>query len=285
MNRNFNEWLDTFIESIYTYDYFVNFNKVYENVSKVEMQLNLLNYMVGKPNIEEIFDEIINQYPECLKCIPLLLAVRNNELKIKDNNEVLTYDFKNNTNDIQEYKYFMKKTGLFELISKHCINNLVDYSLGIEVGLDSNGRKNRGGHLMENLVESFLIKSGLEKNVSYFKEMYISEIESKWNINLNPISNNGKTKKRFDFVIKTKNKIYAIEANFYAGSGSKLNETSRSYKTIALESKQVDNFEFMWITDGIGWKNAKNNLRETFEVMEYIYNINDLKNGAIERLD
>lgn len=285
MNRNFNEWLDTFIESIYTYDYFVNFNKVYENVSKIEMQLNLLNYMVGKPNVEEVFDEIISQYPECLKCIPLLLAVRNNELKIKDNNKVLTYDFKNYTNDLQKYKHFMKKTGLFELISKHCINNLVDYALGIEVGLDSNGRKNRSGHLMEDLVESLFIKSGLKKNISYFKEMYISEIETKWNINLNAISNNGKTKKRFDFVIKTKNKIYAIEANFYAGSGSKLNETSRSYKTIALESRQVDNFEFMWITDGVGWKNAKNNLRETFEVMEHIYNINDLKNGIIERLD
>lgn len=284
MERDFDKWFETFIESISSYDYYINFKKVYENVSDIEIKLNLLNYMVGKPNIEEVFVEIIKKYPECLECIPILLAVRNKEIKIFENEEVIEYNFDKKDENIEKFKYFMKRSGLFNLISKHCINNLVDYVLGVEVGLDSNGRKNRGGHLMEDLVEGYLIKSGLKKDVTYFKEMKISKIEEKWDLDLSAISNKGKTEKRFDFVIKGENKIYGIETNFYFNNGSKLNETARSYKTIALESNEIEKFEFVWITDGYGWKGAKNNLIETYEIMEHLYNINDLKNGIIERL-
>ena len=271
-------------DSISSYDYYINFKKVYENISDIEIKLNLLNYMVGKPNIEEVFVEIIKKYPECLECIPILLAVRNKEIKIFENEEVIEYNFDKKDENIEKFKYFMKRSGLFNLISKHCINNLVDYVLGVEVGLDSNGRKNRGGHLMEDLVEGYLIKSGLKKDVTYFKEMKISKIEGKWDLDLSAISNKGKTEKRFDFVIKGENKVYGIETNFYFNNGSKLNETARSYKTIALESNEIEKFEFVWITDGYGWKGAKNNLIETYEIMEHLYNINDLKNGIIERL-
>jgi hypothetical protein len=284
MERDFDKWFETFIESISSYDYYINFKKVYENISDIEIKLNLLNYMVGKPNIEEVFVEIIKKYPECLECIPILLAVRNKEIKIFENEEVIEYNFDRKDENIEKFKYFMKRSGLFNLISKHCINNLVDYVLGVEVGLDSNGRKNRGGHLMEDLVEGYLIKSGLKKDVTYFKEMKISKIEEKWDLDLSAISNKGKTEKRFDFVIKGENKVYGIETNFYFNNGSKLNETARSYKTIALESNEIEKFEFVWITDGYGWKGAKNNLIETYEIMEHLYNINDLKNGIIERL-
>lgn len=284
MERDFDKWFETFIESISSYDYYINFKKVYENISDIEIKLNLLNYMVGKPNIEEVFVEIIKKYPECLECIPILLAVRNKEIKIFENEEVIEYNFDRKDENIEKFKYFMKRSGLFNLISKHCINNLVDYVLGVEVGLDSNGRKNRGGHLMEDLVEGYLIKSGLKKDVTYFKEMKISKIEEKWGLDLSAISNKGKTEKRFDFVIKGENKVYGIETNFYFNNGSKLNETARSYKTIALESNEIEKFEFVWITDGYGWKGAKNNLIETYEIMEHLYNINDLKNGIIERL-
>lgn len=284
MERDFDKWFETFIESISSYDYYINFKKVYENVSDIEIKLNLLNYMVGKSNIEEVFVEIIKKYPECLECIPILLAVRNKEIKIFENEEVIEYNFDRKDENIEKFKYFMKRSGLFNLISKHCINNLVDYVLGVEVGLDSNGRKNRGGHLMEDLVEGYLIKSGLKKDVTYFKEMKISKIEEKWDLDLSAISNKGKTEKRFDFVIKGENKVYGIETNFYFNNGSKLNETARSYKTIALESNEIEKFEFVWITDGYGWKGAKNNLIETYEIMEHLYNINDLKNGIIERL-
>ena len=175
----------------------------------------------------------------------------------------------------------MGKTGLFSLISDHLINNLVDYVTGVEVGLDSNGRKNRGGHLMENLVESFIQKAGFLKDESYFKEMYIHQITDKWDIDLSAISNQGKMEKRFDFVVKTPTMIYGIETNFYGSGGSKLNETARSYKTLALETDTIDGFTFVWFTDGKGWTSARHNLEETFDGMEHVYNINDMENGII----
>lgn len=183
----------------------------------------------------------------------------------------------------EQYKVFMRKTGLFDLIANHIISNLVDYVTGVETGLDSNGRKNRGGHLMENLVEGYIQKAGYVKGKDYFKEMNLSEIEKKWNIDLSAISNQGKAEKRFDFVIKTDNDIYGIETNFYGGGGSKLNETARSYKTLALETNTIDGFKFAWFTDGRGWNSARNNLEETFDVMDDIYNINDLESGIIGR--
>jgi type II restriction enzyme len=178
----------------------------------------------------------------------------------------------------------MREIGLFDLLENHIISNLVDYVTGVEVGLDSNGRKNRGGHLMENLVESYIVKTGFTKDVDYFKEMYIHEITQKWGIDLSAISNQGKTEKRFDFVIKTNNMIYGIETNFYASSGSKLNETARSYKQIAQEVNTIDGFTFVWFTDGVGWHSAKHNLEETFDTMEHLYCIYDLEHGIIKNI-
>lgn len=134
---------------------------------------------------------------------------------------------------------------------------------------------------MENLVESYLIASGVKE---YYKEMYISEIQRKWNVDLSAISNTGKSEKRFDFVVKTDSMIYAIETNFYASSGSKLNETARSYKMLSQEADTVDGFTFVWFTDGIGWRAAKNNLEETFDVMEHIYSIDDMENGIMKKI-
>lgn len=178
----------------------------------------------------------------------------------------------------------MRKTGLFELMSKHLVNNLVDYVTGVETGLDSNGRKNRGGHLMEDLVERFIEKAGFVKNRSYFKEMYIHQISQKWGIDLSAISNQGKMEKRFDFVVRTDSMVYGIETNFYGSGGSKLNETARSYKTLAMETDTIDGFTFVWFTDGRGWTSARHNLEETFDVMEHIYNIRDLENGIMSEV-
>lgn len=170
------------------------------------------------------------------------------------------------------------------MLKNHIINNLVDYVTGVETGLDSNGRKNRGGHIMENLVESFICKTGFVKDKTYFKEMYIHQILNKWNVNLSSISNKGKMEKRFDFVVKTENMIYGIETNFYRSGGSKLNETARSYKTLAIETKNIDGFTFVWFTDGNGWISAKNNLEETFDIMEHIYSIKDMENGIMNEV-
>lgn len=289
-NRDFNIWLSGFRDSIADYGYYIDFEKVYRNVDLIKVELNILNSLIGSKNIEADFERLMRKYPEVLKCIPLLLAVRANEIYCQDENggHLFQFDFgkypPNSHAHYARYKYFMRETGLFDLLEKHIVNNLVDYATGVETGLDSNGRKNRGGHLMEDLVESFIQKAGFTKDVNYFKEMYIHQITDKWNIDLSAISNQGKMEKRFDFVIKTSNMIYSIETNFYGSGGSKLNETARSYKTLAWETETIDGFTFVWFTDGKGWTNARNNLEETFDVMEHIYNIKDLEDGIINKI-
>ena len=282
--RNFSEWLGSFRESIATFDYYVDFNKVYQNVENIKIELNILNSLIGSKNIKNDFNKIIKDYPKTVKCIPILLAVRANEIYASDNQSSFLYDFNDFNLQASQYEEFMSKSGLFDLLENHLVSNLVDYVTGVETGLDSNGRKNRGGHLMENLVEFHIQKAGFEKDKNYYKEMYIHEISNKWNIELSAISNKGKMEKRFDFVIKTDKQIYVIETNFYTGGGSKLNETARSYKTLAQEIDTINGVTFVWFTDGKGWISARNNLEETFDVMEHIYNINDMENGIIKEI-
>lgn len=282
--RDFDTWLASFRPSIADYYYYVDFDKVINNVDTIKVSLNILNSLIGSNNIEEEFKSILIRYPETLRCIPILLAKRELDIMAMDEDGPVHFHFDKPNCTNEEYAKFMRKTGLFDLMENHIVLNLVDYVTGIETGLDSNGRKNRGGHLMENLVESFLRKAGLVKGENYFKEMYIREIEAKWDMDLSLISNNGGTEKRFDFVVKGENTIYGIETNFYSSSGSKLNETARSYKTITMETKDLDYFKFIWFTDGYGWFSAKNNLKETFDVLKHLYNITDLENGIISKV-
>ena len=283
MTRKFDEWLKEFKFSISGYKYYIDFEKVYRNVESIKIELNILNSLIGSKQIEKDFQNIIEKYPETLKCIPILLAVRQMEIYAQDENGEFTYNFKNKNYSNEQYKIFMRETGLFELLEKHIVNNLVDYCLGVETGLDSNGRKNRGGHQMEDLVEAYIKKSGVKE---YYKEMYLTDIEKKWNVDLAAISGNGTSTKRFDFVVKTENMIYVIETNFYGGNGggSKLNETARSYKMISQETDTIDGVTFVWFTDGTAWRSARRNLEETFNVMEHIYNINDMENGIMNEI-
>lgn len=283
MTRTFTSWIDSFKDTIADYKYFIDFDKVHHNIGAIKVELNILNSLIGSQKIEEDFDHLVSDYPSVLKCIPLLLAVRSSEICVYDSGKKFLYDFTNGAAAC-DYKIFMRETGLFDLIANHVISSLVDYATGVETGLDSNGRKNRGGHLMENLVEGFLMEAGLKRDIDYFKEMYASEIKSRWGLDMSALSNGGRADKRFDFVVKTSSVVYGIETNFYTAGGSKLNETSRSYKQLALEAKEVKGFEFVWFTDGKGWKSARHNLEETFDVMEHLYNINDLENGIAKEI-
>ena len=152
-NRNFDEWLSKFRPSISSYDYYIDFEKVIKNVDEIKVELNILNSLIGSKNIEDEFEKVVTRYPETLKCIPLLLAVMSNEIYAQDEDGAFLYNFKTMNYEVEQYKVFMSKTGLFDMIANHLVNNLVDYALGIETGLDSNGRKNRGGHQMEDLKD------------------------------------------------------------------------------------------------------------------------------------
>ena len=285
MKRDFAEWLLTFTDSIANYKYYIDFETIYKNAEIYKIELNMMNSLIGSENIEQDFENLIHKYPKVLKCVPILLAVRQTEIIVLDDEgNKFEYNFKNMNYNVEQYTIFMRETGLFDLLEKHLINNLYDYVLGVECGLNSNARKNRGGHLMEDLVEKFIQRAGFEKDKTYFKEMYLQDIERRWKLDMSFISNKNQATKRFDFVIKTDRCIYGIETNFYASGGSKLNETARSYKMIAEEAERVVGFEFVWFTDGMGWISARNNLRETFDNMEHIYNIADMKNGIMKEI-
>lgn len=279
-NRTFAAWLSTFRQSINGYGYYTDFEKVYENAERLKVEINILNSLVGSKDVEADFEAIIAKYPECIKVIPILLAVRENEIYCQDENGAVNYRFDRQAQTVEQYKYFMRHTGLFDMLQNHIISNLYDYVTGVEVGLGSNGRKNRGGHQMEDLVESYLKKARVE----YYKEMYLTEIESKWKLDLSAISAEGTSTKRWDFVVKSPSCVYVIETNFYTSGGSKLNETARSYKMIAEEAKAVSGFKFVWITDGGGWTSARRNLEETFNVLDDLYNIADMENNVFSAL-
>lgn len=278
--RIFSQWLSTFRQSINGYGYYTDFEKVYKNAERLKIEINILNSLVGSKNIEADFEMIMERYPECIKAVPILLAVRENEIYCQDENGAVNYKFDRQAQSIEQYKYFMRHTGLFDMLQKHIISNLYDYVTGVEVGLGSNGRKNRGGHQMEDLVEGYLKKA----HVEYYKEMYLTDIEQKWRINLSAISAEGTSTKRWDFVVKTPAGVYVIETNFYTSGGSKLNETARSYKMIAEEAKTIQGFKFIWITDGGGWTSARRNLEETFNVLSDLYNIADMENDVFNSL-
>jgi type II restriction enzyme len=281
--RNFNQWFSTFIKNIYTYKYYIDFQTVYNNAKEYECEFNLLNTLVGKKNQEEEFKSLINKYPDVLKCIPSLLAMREMEISATDDKGYICYDFNKPNVSINQYCYFMRETGLFELLSSHLINSVPDYIIGIETGMNTNARKNRGGDLMEDLVEKYIRSLGFTKDVDYFKEMRTDDCERRFGIDFSSMTNNNKAVKRFDFVVKHHGVVFGIETNCYGSSGSKLNEVARSYKELFSESQMVNGFEFIWITDGEGWIAARPNLQETFDAFDNVYNIHDMKSGFLDK--
>lgn len=284
IKKDFNNWLGTMKDSIATWSYYTNFKKTYRNVDKIKPELDILNTLVRTQNIEEEFKKIVKKHPSVLKAIPILLAIRQQKISILDIDEHYIFDFQNMNYSIDDYCLFMRKTELFDLLQNHIFGNLYDYVLGIEVGMDTNGRKNRTGDVMEDIVESYLIKTGLIKNETYFKEMTAKEIEKKFNLDLSSIGDN-KTNKRFDFVFVGPDGVFfGCECNFYSGGGSKLSETARSYKKLGDEIQNIEGFKFIWITDGKGWDSAKHNLEETYDSLELVFNIQDLENKNIDIL-
>ena len=281
-DRDFSKWFETFRASINSYNYYADFEKIYRNAERFRTEIFILNSIRGSKNIEQDFEKILNEYPKCIRVVPILLAVRNFEIYCQDENGAVNYDFKNlanSANSIEQYKYFMRKTGLFDLLECRLLN-LYDYVKGVETGLDFNERKNRGVYQMENLVELYLEKSGAE----YYKDIYLSDIEREWEIDLSDISAQVTPIKRWNFAVKTLDKIFIIETNFFTDGGSKLNEIARSYKLIAEKAKSIKGFEFVWITDGKGWRSARHNLEETFKVLENLYNVSDMENGIFNEL-
>ena len=263
MKEQFKTFLLQLSETNATLDYFVDFKKVKGNVRKIALKLNQLNYLIGKDNLEEAINDLYEENPKVFEVLDILIAVRNKNAKTLDNTGkiALLESYFTSPKGILEY---ICETGLAEVFKNKEISNLVDYVFGIEVGLDTNARKNRGGDNMSKAVSLLF-----DREEIYYKK----EVNSTLFLDIESL---GVDVKRFDFVIKTKEKTYLIETNFYNTGGSKLNEVARAYSEVAPKINQYKNYEFVWITDGQGWLSAKNKLEEAYNIIPSVYNLTTL---------
>jgi len=266
MGKNFDEFLSQLQETNQTLDFFCDFEKITNNVDNIKLSLCMLNSLIGTKDLRKSVETIWFRDKTAFGIMDILIAVRSEGKKkiIDSKGQCVVLDrLFDSVDGVIEY---LENTGLANIFKEGKIKDLVDYVFGIETGLDSNARKNRSGHVMEGRVAQILNEAG----ISYRQEVYSNE----WNAITEVL---GDDKKRFDFVIETSNKTYLIEVNFYSDGGSKLNEVARSYSEIAPKINSVSGFEFIWITDGIGWKKAKNKLQEAFNFIPKIYNLTNIQ--------
>lgn len=259
--EEFEIFLSQLLETNATLDFYTDFVKCGNNVGKIAIKLNQLNYLIGKDDINAAVHELWEENPKVFSVLDILIAVREKDKKVVLDNGVVKelYSYFNNVDDVIT---FIRGTGLETLFKNKSVTNLVDYVFGIEVGLDSNSRKNRSGHIMENTVSKILDRHG----IAYRKEVYYDEFEAIHNAL-------GEDKKRFDFVVTKNGTTYLIEVNFYNGGGSKPNEVARAYTELAPKINACNGYEFVWITDGKGWLSAKTKLEEAFYAIPSVYNL------------
>ncbi|MGM9691017.1 MAG: type II restriction endonuclease [Bacteroidaceae bacterium] len=262
----FKTFMSQLSETNATLSYWTDFAKVKDNVASIEIKLNTLNYLLGKQDLRAAVTELWNNDKRVFDVLQILIACRKRDKKkvINANAEFVLLESYLTTLD--GVMGFIEGTGLSKIFKDKNVKNLIDYVFGVEVGLDSNARKNRSGDAMEDTVELIIKGSGLK----YRKEVYSSE----WPAITEAL---GTDKKRFDFVIEAKSKTYLAEVNFYSGGGSKLNETARSFTELAPKVNGVEGFEFLWVTDGKGWESAKNKLQEAYYTIPSVYNLTTLK--------
>ena len=264
MNKDFALFMSQLKETNQTLDFFCDFGKISANVADVEMSLNTLNYLIGREDLSKGVKDIWQRDPRVFEVLGILIAVRDEGKKpVVDGNGnvVLLKSYFESAEKVEE---FLCGTGLAEVFQSRRIKNLVDYVFGIETGLDTNARKNRSGHIMEGTVARILN----ENDIAFRQEVYSSEFPE--------LSILGTDEKRFDFFIETTRKKYLIEVNFYSGGGSKLNEVARAYTELAPKVNSLTGFEFVWITDGIGWKSARNKLEEAYNTIPSVYNLTNI---------
>jgi len=284
MNKTFTELANSFKSSIKTWDYFVNWDKVSANAADLEISLNKLNYLLGKENLKDEFTKLYESNPDIVKALPVLLAVRENKLEIFDKatKDSEFFDFANGEDSAEKYFEFLEKSGLARLFQKDGIKNLVDYVMGVEVGLDSNGRKNRGGTLMEEIVESYIKDFSEKHGFEYLAQARSTDIKDKWGHEVKV----DKSERSFDFAIYNpqSKKLKLFETNFYNGGGSKLKAVCGEFRSLYDELTNQD-IDSVWITDGLGWETTKRPLEETFNHNNgQVFNLNMLEDNVLEKL-
>lgn len=259
--EDFEVFMSQLKETNATLGFYCDFKKINSNVEAIAIKLNQLNYLIGQEDLDAAIRRLWEENPKVFSVLDILIAVRtadNKKAILEDGRVELISRMFENVDGVIEY---IHGTGLDDVLQKKQIKNLVDYVFGVETGLDTNARKNRSGHLMENQIATLFQKAG----IPYRQEVYSTEYPE--------LSVLGEDKKRFDFVIETNTNKYLIEVNFYSGGGSKLNEVARAYSELSPKINALEGFNFVWITDGVGWTAARNKLEEAFYTIPNIFNL------------
>jgi hypothetical protein len=270
-------FLNSITKSIKDWNYYVDWEKVNKNKSFYEIYLNHLNFLIGKKDFDAEFIKLFNYDKNIVKILPILIATRDSSIEIfrnvEKNNQI--FEFEKITDDPKLYLNFINNSGIKNIFLNYNIKNLVDYVFGIEVGLDSNARKNRSGNLMENLIESYLLDLKNKGYIDYTNQANSKKIKEKFNININE-------NRIFDFVILNKKNqlFYFIEVNYFNGQGTKIKAVCDEFINLNFRLQKL-NYKFVWITDGEGWHSSKSSLKRVFKQNLDILNIKQLNDGLL----
>lgn len=265
-SEQFETFMSQLRETNATLDFYCDFPKIAKNVAEIEISLNTLNYLIGKDDLRAAVEALWNRDPRVFDVMDILIATRQKDNKKYIDNDGAMYSIHSLFESVDGVMKFLEGTGLEKVLKNKEVKDLVDYVFGVETGLDTNARKNRSGDITETLVARIFDNAGIT---------YSEQVSSKEFPAISAVL--GVDQKVFDFVITTNGMTYLIEVNFYSGGGSKLNEVARSYTDVAPKVNGVSGFEFVWITDGIGWNSARNKLEEAFAAIPSIYNLTTIQ--------
>ncbi len=278
--------MNNLVESITYWDYFVNWYKAQSSVRKWEVGLNTLNYLVGKADPEAELRFLLGEQPHLAALIPVLVASRYDKFTILTDHRNFTYENfsfhpQNNLTaaEVDKVCRFAKETGLLEMFRNGSVKSVPDYVFGVEVGLGSNGRKNRSGTRMQEIVRGLLTAICTANKFDLLEQVKPKQIKTQWGFDLKI----NKANKIFDFVIKADDKLCLIETNYYGGGGSKLKATAGEY-TQLYEALKGQAYQFIWITDGVGWKSARNPLEDAFFRIDHILNLKMVTAGLLQAI-
>lgn len=293
LTKNPIDRLNTFLSTLSitnrTPEYYVNWEKVARETEKFELELHTLNYLIGKDNIREEALDLFTRQPQLLRAIPSLIASRDKVLDIlsMDEHDEMTFDHLNfstiDANRIADYVDFIDKAGLLEFLQCKANRSLVDYVYGVETGLDSNARKNRSGDTMEGILERHVASICQEQGLQFKAQATAPYMSQTWGIEV-PVD---KSERRFDVAVycPVRHKVWLIETNYYGGGGSKLKAVAGEFTELSqFVTSSADDVEFVWVTDGQGWKTAHLPLSEAFAHISNVFNLSMLKEGYLAEL-
>lgn len=228
---------------------------------------------MDETKIDKELLKVVKKYPKSIDVLLFMIALRTN--KAKDLNIYSPYEKDKNISILKQLKtnkdetlYFFETSGLKKIFIENKIGNLYGYLIGVTIGLDTNGRKNRTGKLMESVCEAYIKEFCIKYGYNYHTQVSIS------NLNIN---------KKFDFIINTGNRLIAIEVNNYNTSGSKIKSVSEEY--IRLDKLiPKDKMSFIWITNGNGWLKNKGIITKNLNNIEHFINFKQLTDGYLENL-